>query len=377
MSGNPDPIMLTLYADGASRGNPGPASYGAALFQGETQLAGLFDTLGIRTNNFAEYSAVIAGLQYIVDNGLGPEVLVRMDSKLVVEQLSGRWKIKHPDLVELAVTAQHLIRRLSVRFEWIPREQNTVADALANLALDGGSEASAPINTKPLSETQPRSIRAPRVHTEPTTIFLVRHGHTASTEANLVSGSLDDPELSELGKMEAGFAANAIRSLAERFGLELPKLIVHSSLKRTTDTAQIVSKALLAPCRPDSRLREISFGSWEARSMKELEDLYPEEIALWRGSTSAAPAGGESVSALEARTLAALNDLVAEHEGSSIVIVSHMMPLRAITKAALRSDSSSHWGLQFAPASVSIVRFFGSELSEVFSLNSCEHLPRG
>jgi probable phosphoglycerate mutase len=111
--------------------------------------------------------------------------------------------------------------------------------------------------------------------------------------------------------------------------------------------------------------------------MKELEDLYPEEIALWRGSTSAAPAGGESVSALEARTLAALNDLVAEHEGTSIVIVSHMMPLRAITKAALRSDASSHWGLQFAPASVSIVRFFGSELSEVFALNSCEHLPRG
>jgi probable phosphoglycerate mutase len=128
--------MLTLYADGASRGNPGPASYGAALFDGETQLAGLYDTLGVRTNNFAEYSAVIAGLQYIVDNGLGPEVLVRMDSKLVVEQLSGRWKIKHPDMQVLAKEARDLLAGTTVTFEWIPREENSRADAAANKALD-------------------------------------------------------------------------------------------------------------------------------------------------------------------------------------------------------------------------------------------------
>ena len=111
--------------------------------------------------------------------------------------------------------------------------------------------------------------------------------------------------------------------------------------------------------------------------MQSLEAEFPEEIASWRGSVSLAPPGGESVSILEARTLSALRDLVAEHEGSSIAIVTHMMPLRTIAKAALKSDSSSHWSLQFAPASVSVVRFFGTELTEVFALNSCEHLPRG
>lgn len=369
--------MLTLYADGASRGNPGPASYGAALFSGETQLVGLYDTLGVRTNNFAEYSAVIAGLQYVVDHNLGPKVLVRMDSKLVVEQLSGRWKIKHPDLIELAVTAQRLLRNLEVRFEWIPREQNTVADALANLALDGGSEVFVDSAQRQEALVQPKSIRAPRVSTEPTTIYLVRHGHTASTEGNLVSGSLDNPGLSELGQEEAALAARALTSLAGRFELQIPRIVVHSDLARTTETAKILSSLLSIPTRPDSRLREISFGDWEARSMADLAAEYPEEISLWRGSTSATPPGGESVSTLEARTLSALKDLVVEFEGSSIAVVSHMMPLRSIAKAALRSDPASHWSIQFAPASVSVVRFFGTELSEVFAINSCEHLPRG
>lgn len=369
--------MITLYADGASRGNPGPASYGAAVFRGEVQVAGLYDTLGIRTNNYAEYSAVIAGLRYIVDNELGSDVLVRMDSKLVVEQLSGRWKIKHPELMVLAAEAQQLIRSLSVRFEWIPREQNTVADALANLALDGTTLLPVVDSTIDMASVQPKSIRAPRVHSEPTTVFLIRHGHTASTEANLVSGSIDDPGLSELGQAEARLAANAVTSLGRRFGLEIPKLLVHSDLRRTTETARIISKELKAPSRPDSRLREISFGDWEARSMAELEAEYPTELKLWRGSISASPPGGESIAKLEGRTLSSLHDLIAEHVGSSVAIVSHMMPLRAIAKAALGSDSSSHWSLQFAPASVSVVRFFGNELTEVFALNSCEHLPQG
>lgn len=369
--------MITLYADGASRGNPGPASYGAAVFSGETILAELYGELGPRTNNYAEYSAVIAGLRYIVENDLGPDVLVRMDSKLVVEQLSGRWKIKHPELMVLAAEAQQLVRSLSVRFEWIPREQNSVADALANRALDDAAPSLVRGSTINQALVQPRSIRAPRVSSEPTTIFLIRHGHTASTEANLVSGSIDDPGLSDLGMTEARLAANAVVSLARRFGLQEPKLLVHSDLRRTTETAKLISKELNTPARPDSRLREISFGDWEARSMAELEAEYESEIKLWRGSTSVAPPGGESIVNLEARIRLSLSDLIAECEGSSLAIVTHMMPLRAIAKAALRSDSSSHWSLQFAPASVSVVRFFGEELAEVFAVNSCEHLPQG
>jgi probable phosphoglycerate mutase len=333
--------------------------------------------LGIRTNNFAEYSAVIAGLEYVLENGLEKKLLIKMDSKLVVEQLSGRWKIKHPDLMELARIAQSLLRQLDANLEWIPRELNFLADEAANQALDGLDDSAMTVSpTVPRALIQPVSIRAPRVGTEPTVVYVVRHGHTASTESKLISGSSDDPELSELGRRDAQAAAQAIVELSARFGLPSASLIAHSDMKRTTQTADLISKALSVPCRADSRLREIGFGSWEGRSM---EDLAGEsnEVASWRGSVSSKPPGGESVLELETRVLRSLADLIAEHSSGAVAMVSHMMPLRSIAKKALGSSQQSHWSLQFAPGSVSVYRFFGEELTEVFCLNSCEHLPQG
>ena len=369
--------MLVLFADGASRGNPGPASLGAVLVRDGEEIARICKPLGVRTNNFAEYSAVIAGLEYVIEHGLEKNLLIRMDSKLVVEQLSGRWKIKHPDLMELAKVARGLLRQLDAKLEWIPRELNFLADEAANQALDGLVEESAPIlSSGQHASVQPLSIRAPRVSSEPTVVYVIRHGHTSSTESKLISGSLDDPELSELGKLEAVAAARAIAELSKRFELEKPRLIAHSDMKRTTQTAQAISKELSTPTRADSRLREISFGDWEGRSMQELEG--DSSITdSWRGSVSKKPPAGESVLDLETRVLRSLTDLVAEHTGSSFAIVSHMMPLRTIAKRALGSSSASHWSLQFAPGSVSVYRFFGEELAEVFCLNSCEHLPQG
>lgn len=365
--------MLILYADGASRGNPGPASLGAVLVREGAEIARISEPLGIRTNNYAEYSAVIAGLEYVVRNNLGPELLIRMDSKLVVEQLSGRWQIKHPELRELAQKAQVLLSKLKARFEWVPRELNTLADEAANQALDN-PQPSQPVT---LGSIQPRSIRAPRVSAEPTVFYVVRHGHTASTEAGLISGSSDDPELSVLGLEEASLTAAAIKRLAARFDLPLPSLVAHSDMVRTTQTAAKISAELSIPLRPDSRLREIAFGDWERVSMAELERASSAEVESWRGSVSLKPPGGESVLELEARVAKSVSDLRAEFAGGAVVLVAHMMPLRAIAKLALRAQPDSHWSLQFSPASVSIYRFFAEELTEVFALNSCEHLPQG
>ena len=95
------------------------------------------ESIGVATNNVAEYSGLIAGLQAAADLG-AVEVEVRMDSKLVVEQMSGRWQIKHPGLRPLAAQAAALVQRFdSVRFTWVPREHNKRADALANAAMDG------------------------------------------------------------------------------------------------------------------------------------------------------------------------------------------------------------------------------------------------
>lgn len=368
--------MLVLFADGASRGNPGPASLGAVLVSNGEEIARISKPLGTRTNNYAEYSAVIAGLEYVIEKGLGPDLLVRMDSKLVVEQLSGRWQIKHPELRELAKAAQTLLRQLNATLEWIPREQNFLADEAANQALDTPQPLEVVPEGKVLADTQPSSIRAPRVHTEPTVVYVLRHGHTSSTESNLISGSNDNPPLSQLGIQEASAAGLAIEALALRFGVPKPTMLVHSDMSRTSETAAQIAKHLSIPLRPDSRLREISFGEWEARTMAELEQGN-DEVEAWRGSVTQKPPGGESVLELEARVLRSLEDLVAEHEGSAVAIVSHMMPLRSIAKRALGSTAASHWSLQFAPGSVSVYRFFGSELAEVFCLNSCEHLPRG
>src|SRR5215468_9728470 len=129
-----------VEADGGSRGNPGPAGYGAVVRDATTGevLAEVSESIGRATNNVAEYSGLIAGLRAAAAIARGADVEVRMDSKLVVEQMSGRWQIKHPGLRQLAAEAASVASRFeSVRYTWVPREQNRRADALANAAMDG------------------------------------------------------------------------------------------------------------------------------------------------------------------------------------------------------------------------------------------------
>src|SRR4051795_8420379 len=132
---------LLIEADGGSRGNPGPAGYGAVVRDGLTGevLAERAAALGVATNNVAEYGGLIAGLRAALEFDPA-EVEVRMDSKLVVEQMSGRWQVKHEGLRPLAREAAGLIAQLpQVRFSWIPREKNKHADRLANEAMDAAA----------------------------------------------------------------------------------------------------------------------------------------------------------------------------------------------------------------------------------------------
>ncbi len=151
----PDPgPRLTLYCDGAARGNPGPAGIGAAVFASDGTLVGeVADGIGVATNNVAEYRAAIAGLRLCGELG-AREVLVRADSKLLVEQLSGRWRVKNPTLIRLHEEARALVRAFDrVRFEHVPRALNKVADRLANRGVDewlaGPGRDHAPIEPSP------------------------------------------------------------------------------------------------------------------------------------------------------------------------------------------------------------------------------------
>ena len=134
--------QLIVEADGGSRGNPGPAGYGALVRDAPTGevLAERHESLGVTTNNVAEYSGLVAGLRAAADLAPGAHVEVRMDSRLVVEQMSGRWKIKEPALQALAADARAAAAPLgSVSYTWVPRADNAAADRLANQAMDAGS----------------------------------------------------------------------------------------------------------------------------------------------------------------------------------------------------------------------------------------------
>ena len=128
---------VIVEADGGARGNPGPAGYGAVVKSATGDvLAERKAALGIATNNVAEYQGLIAGLAAARDLG-ATTVTVRMDSKLVVEQMSGRWQIRHPALRALADTARGLAVGFdAIGYEWIPRARNAHADRLANEAMD-------------------------------------------------------------------------------------------------------------------------------------------------------------------------------------------------------------------------------------------------
>jgi ribonuclease HI len=129
---------LLIEADGGSRGNPGQSGSGAVVMDPVTGeiLAEIGLYGGIASNNVAEYKALIAGVRRALEIDPDAELHIRMDSKLVVEQMSGRWKIKHPDMADLAAEARELLTGTPVKFEWIPRLDNSRADKLANLAMD-------------------------------------------------------------------------------------------------------------------------------------------------------------------------------------------------------------------------------------------------
>jgi ribonuclease HI len=135
------PIKLTVFTDGASRGNPGPASIGVVFIDSEDQtIHELGEKLGHQTNNFAEYTAVIRALELAVEHGV-QELTLKSDSELMVRQMEGRYKVKSPVIIPLFEQARKLAKKIKTfKLEHIRREFNSEADRLANLALDRPSE---------------------------------------------------------------------------------------------------------------------------------------------------------------------------------------------------------------------------------------------
>lgn len=277
-------MKVIVEADGGSRGNPGPAGYGAVVWSADhsTVLAERKEGIGRATNNVAEYRGLMAGLEAAAEVG-ATEVAARLDSKLVVEQMSGRWRVKHPDLIPLRDRAVELTRAFDdVTFAWIPRAENSHADRLANEAMDAAAEQMAP-------GAAPAEVVSPAGWTgasgAPTRFLLLRHGQTELSVDRRYSGQ-GNPPLTDLGRQQAEAAA---RYLGRRGGITA---VVSSPLQRAHDTATAAAKELGLDVTVDDDLIETDFGEWEGLTFGEAAQRDPEVHGAWLRDTSVAPPGG-------------------------------------------------------------------------------------
>jgi len=354
---------LVVTADGGSRGNPGPAAYGAVVFEGEKVLAEVSGKIGIATNNVAEYRGLIAGLEAAHDIDPNAHIEVRLDSKLVVEQMSGKWKIRHPEMRELALQAKKIHAHELLKFVWVPRESNSHADRLVNEALDGIiASAKEPIQLNYLTE---RLISSE----VPTTIYLVRHGETPLTPFRKFSGDGPlNPALTAKGLLEADLVAQEIAKIQ-------PDALITSPLQRTRQTAEIISKATGLPISVDAIWTECSFGVWDGMSIDEVREAFPEEYAHWLASTSYAPPEGESYESAMARALQGLLGLVDEYPGKKVCVVTHNGIIKTALAAAMKVDSTAIFNIDVSPCSISTISIWPSDLlMAVRSSNERGHL---
>ncbi|SDC18006.1 bifunctional RNase H/acid phosphatase [Streptomyces prasinopilosus] len=459
-----------VEADGGSRGNPGPAGYGAVVSDaatGET-LAEAAEYLGTTTNNVAEYSGLLAGLR--AAHALDPRaaVHVRMDSKLVVEQMSGRWKVKHPAMKPLAAEAARVFPPGRVTYEWIPRERNKHADRLANEAMDAGQRgerwsasasraaldtpAARPVTPEPSGPpgdaaagaarvraalasataapatepgatesgvTEPgtrgagsagdaldekgadgkaaadlraaQAVAAPGTETAapgmapaavpspgwapadmgpPATFVLLRHGETPLTPQKRFSGSGgSDPSLSDAGREQAERTAAA---LARRGTVQA---VVASPLARTRETAGIVAARLGLEVSVEEGLRETDFGAWEGLTFAEVRERHPDDLNAWLSSPDAEPTGGgESFAATAHRVAAARDRLTAAYAGRTVLLVTHVTPIKTLVRLALGAPPEALFRMELSAASLSAVAYYADGNASVRLFNETSHL---
>ena len=402
---------VVMYADGGSRGNPGPAGYGSVVLAPDgTVLAERAASLGRVTNNVAEYSGLIAGLEAARELGAS-RVDVRMDSKLVVEQMSGRWQVKHRDMKPLARKASGLVRDFEkVTFEWVPRAQNTHADRLANEAMDaaregrawvqsvGGDRASngdrhadADSQTRTDSPNSPNSPNSPgrasNAVVERAAPPAVRDGKQDRAPALDLDATVDtaptaqDPaaalpftrtgatkfllvrhgettwgaEARFAGREDVPLTARGARqaeAVAARIRPLAPSIVLTSPLQRCRTTAEAIAGAARVRVVVEDRLNDGLLGEWTGFRAAEIAQRWPAEFAAWRSDPDAEPPGGESFTGIRERVRPVLNETVEAFRGHTVVLVTHAATSKMILATALNVESAMGYRVRVDTASL-------------------------
>ena len=279
---------LVVEADGGSRGNPGPAAYGAVVREAATGevLVELADHLGHTTNNVAEYTGLLEGLRAAMEIDPEAHVEARLDSKLVVEQMSGRWAIKNENLRRIALEARDVMPRERVTFTWVPREKNKAADALANESMDAVERGRSGTIRRVVADAYETEVEADPVPPgprpaivgwgpdigAPTVTCIVRHGVTQHSLERRFSGSGGpfDPPLVEQGLAQAEAAAAEVE---RRGGADV---LLCSPMLRTRQTAAVIGRRIGAEAVAVAGLEEARFGEWDGLTFAEVMARWPD-----------------------------------------------------------------------------------------------------
>ena len=351
---------FTITADGGSRGNPGPAAYGAVISENGKVIHELFETIGVATNNVAEYSGLLAGLQMVHSLDAEATVDVAMDSKLVVEQMSGRWQIKHEAMRDLAKQVRAAHPASLVKYKWIPREENSHADRLANKALDGEVAIDFLHNEQRANfekELTQKNFLHERLTSEevPTTIYLVRHGETPLTPDRKFSGAGgSDPALTVKGLAQA-------QAIAVELASRKPDVLLASPMRRTIQTAQALSDACGVPYEIDEEWIEASFGTWDGRSPSEIKQDLPDEFEQWVSDIYYSQGGGESYGDVVDRIRIAIENIAKRFPGKKVAIATHNVVTKAAACIAMNTPAESIFHIDVLPCSITTINVWPSD----------------
>jgi ribonuclease H / adenosylcobalamin/alpha-ribazole phosphatase len=343
-----------LTADGGSRGNPGPAGFGAVVSENGQIIAEIYEFIGTATNNVAEYGGLIAGLRAIHDLDNEATVEVCMDSKLVVEQMSGRWQIKHADMRKLAQSAREAHSPSLIKYQWIPRDENSHADRLANKALDAqssGHDKSEPVQPRQLNYLTERL----KSDEQPTILYLIRHGETVLTPGRKFSGIGPlNPILTETGRAQAEKVAEAVSELK-------PEVLIASPLNRTSETAKAIAQTTDLEINFDEIWLEMDFGYWDGLSVEEVKAQFPADYEKWVTDLSFQPAGGESWEAITIRVEAALSKILAEYPGQKVAVITHNCVIKTAVALCLSAPIESVFHMDIGPCSINTFLMWPSD----------------
>ncbi|WP_052681311.1 histidine phosphatase family protein [Saccharothrix sp. ST-888] len=205
-----------------------------------------------------------------------------------------------------------------------------------------------------------------------TTLLLLRHGQTALTPEKRFSGSGADPVLSEHGRWEAGAAARRLATLPGAHGPV--QAVVSSPLLRARATAEVFASAADLPVHLDVRLREMDFGAWEGHTYAQVKHHWPTELVAWREDEQEAPPSGESFAAMTDRVLAARDAILDLHRGRTVLVVSHVGPIKALIRSALGAPADALFRMELGPASLSAIRYNASGTASLRVFNDSCHL---